>query len=947
MNYVGKTVKHKVFGNGTVVELDKSYMFIQFDFDNQIRKFAYPNIKSFITIANDNLMNEDSSEKNQDHLEKDIKKPINLKLATYNSVTSFCDEYSKAIFCEIGALQRNKSNKHKIYDGKQIEYSNDMYAYSFETDDELSLPEGTSVSLWESELSYSGTIISCEDFTILLYTNHDFGETVSELEMESQSWMLLSSLSDRLAEIKESPTKIVKSLICDGEKNINQKTHKIKSGQDNALKMALKNKITFIWGPPGTGKTETLANIAINYLKLGKRILMVSYSNVSVDGAILRVHHLKKRKKPGEIVRYGNARSDELLSHEYLTSSNLAIYNHPELVEEKKRLNSEKKSVKRDSKRLLEINQRLSQIKKELKEEERYAVSCASFIVTTVSMAIVNNTIKDSKYDVVIFDEASMAYIPQVTYSASLATEHFICLGDFRQLPPIVQSGEESILNSDIFNYCGIVSAVNHGYSHKWLCMLDTQYRMEENIATFVGNSFYNSLLNTGDGVSKKRNTIIKSNPFKGQSISFADLSGMMSVCMKTKDQSRFNILSAFVSFGLAASSRKKLEVGIITPYKAQSRLLHAMSRDLTKANENTFEISCATVHQFQGSEKEIIVYDAVDCYRMHHPGMLLSSEFNDYANRLFNVAMTRARGKFIAVANVDYMSRKNLSKELLFKQLIDQQKSNSNMVSGNQLLSEITNNAIIQFYDEKDSIKIFLEDLEKSKIEINIDIPSKPIVDNDFKKMFDLLKKLKEKGVKIIVRVEDKKDIPLEYQSIIVQNSSVMNPIAILDKKIIWYGMPNSCANFITKSSTIYTTYFPCIRFLGRNTAKSLYSLLNMANTMDNATNLVTDDFGNAFTDTFASYVLANRTCPNCGKPMKFKKSRTGKFFLGCSKYPYCKTTEWIDTDLVDEYLYRNGGTGQKCPKCGSSLEAIKGKYGIYVRCCGYEHHIIKLDKI
>lgn len=296
MNYVGKTVKHKVFGNGTVVELDKSYMFIQFDFDNQIRKFAYPNIKSFITIANDNLMNEDSSEKNQDHLEKDIKKPINLKLATYNSVTSFCDEYSKAIFCEIGALQRNKSNKHKIYDGKQIEYSNDMYAYSFETDDELSLPEGTSVSLWESELSYSGTIISCEDFTILLYTNHDFGETVSELEMESQSWMLLSSLSDRLAEIKESPRKIVKSLICDGEKNINQKTHKIKSGQDNALKMALKNKITFIWGPPGTGKTETLANIAINYLKLGKRILMVSYSNVSVDGAILRVHHLKKRK---------------------------------------------------------------------------------------------------------------------------------------------------------------------------------------------------------------------------------------------------------------------------------------------------------------------------------------------------------------------------------------------------------------------------------------------------------------------------------------------------------------------------------------------------------------------------------------------------------------------------------------------------------------------------
>ena len=89
-------------------------------------------------------------------------------------------------------------------------------------------------------------------------------------------------------------------------------------------------------------------------------------------------------------------------------------------------------------------------------------------------------------------------------------------------------------------------------------------------------------------------------------------------------------------------------EVGIITPYNAQSRLLHAMSRDAAEHDPGQREITCATVHQFQGSEKDVIIYDAVDCYRMQYPGMLLSSMANNYANRLYNVAVTRAKGKML-----------------------------------------------------------------------------------------------------------------------------------------------------------------------------------------------------------------------------------------------------------------------------------------------------------
>ena len=59
-----------------------------------------------------------------------------------------------------------------------------------------------------------------------------------------------------------------------------------------------------------------------------------------------------------------------------------------------------------------------------------------------------------------------------------------------------------------------------------------------------------------------------------------ADLSGLLTTCTKVSDNSRVNILSAFLSFYLALNIEKKYKIGIITPYHAQSRLLHAMIRD-------------------------------------------------------------------------------------------------------------------------------------------------------------------------------------------------------------------------------------------------------------------------------------------------------------------------------------------------------------------------------
>lgn len=85
-----------------------------------------------------------------------------------------------------------------------------------------------------------------------------------------------------------------------------------------------------VWGPPGTGKTYTMAKIANSYIAQGKSVLIVSHSNVSVDGVIKQVVKMLGTDKQsvledGKILRFGYVRDDELSQNPYATSFNYAL----------------------------------------------------------------------------------------------------------------------------------------------------------------------------------------------------------------------------------------------------------------------------------------------------------------------------------------------------------------------------------------------------------------------------------------------------------------------------------------------------------------------------------------------------------------------------------------------------------------------------------------------
>ncbi len=806
---IGQRVMNRTtLAQGTIVEIDGSHMRV--DFYGDIITYSFPScFDTQLELEDEDVMEE-------------------LKGSALDAkFDRFKNTYIRALRAEISHLKQTGGTRYHVVDGELIDGKRDDFIYTFEADFEAVFPDGTSIKIYFQDRVISAEILYCEEFTITIRVSEYLGEKVDLIEFAAEQWKLIEKLIDQIEALNPQDGSIAYSVACHGKSQINQRI-RIRKGHKSALNMAVNEPITFIWGPPGTGKTETLAEIAIESINKGNRVLLLSYSNVSVDGGLLRV--VKKADFfPGMVIRYGYPKTAEILNSDYLSSYRYVLNNNPDLKLEYSTLIEERNKLGRKDPNRIAINKRLAKIRESLSQKEKELIQNSAFIATTVSKAIVDSAVYGQQFDVVIFDEASMAYVPQIVFSAGLAKKHFICIGDFRQLPAIASYDPDEVLSNDIFSYVGITNAVENGYGHNWLIMLNTQYRMHHQIADFVSENMYMGLLETAESIYRERAGIAKCSPVPDEAVSIIDLSHMYSVCSKLMDNSRINIMSALISIYLAMEYVDKYDVGIITPYRAQSRLILQMVRDLTERDPKYGRITSATVHQFQGSERDLIIYDTVDCYRMTYPGVLLTAVKNDTANRLFNVAMTRARGKFIVVANVDYLKRKKLSKNLLFRKLLDGFLKNSLREEEVYDILE-KDDELSSLCDRFDNFDSYISDISMSKKSIRIDLPD--IICEDEGAVISLVEALKQKrkdNVSIKIRCDSDLILPEELSEFIEPSEYITNPVTIIDEKIIWFGQPLYAAEFISEGDVIETRTFPSIRFEGRFTGRILKEYLQM----------------------------------------------------------------------------------------------------------------------
>lgn len=807
---IGSEIRNTNDEKGRIVGIGDGI--IEINFYGVVKRYAYPGIFQKGFRIEDESINEQLNES-----------------ANEEKISEFFTTYTGSLKNEIHKLRTDGGKRYSAVDGELISQKHNTYL--FDVDTEIIISDDISIIVYYQGEKIYGKITDYNDYQIKIKLNKFIGKKISKIEFTMDQSYLLDKLIDRMSELRLNKNDIAYKLICNGNSCV-QKNRTIQKGQNMAFLQATSEEITFIWGPPGTGKTKTLSEIAYDFISKNKRVLMVSYSNVSVDEAVLRVVKRMDDNYSGKVIRYGNPKS-ELIQESDIYSYNYVLAENSDLKKEYDKLNKEiKKSKFSDSERDF-LKKKLKSIRNKLSDSEIKLVNEALFVATTVTKAVVDRTIYDQKFDVVIFDEASMAYVPQVVFTASLAKQHFICLGDFRQLPAISVSKDQKLMQ-DIFEFTKIKEAVSNDCGHKWLVMLYEQYRMHEDIADFVKVNMYNNLLETNEDTKLLCEEISKKSPFQNKAICLVDLKSLYSLCKdKINGSSRINLLSALISIKIAEKYISEYKVGIITPFNAQCRLIVSLLRTLSEKDDKYKNIKCATVHQFQGSECPIIIYDVVDSFGVKYISTLITtSNENDNANRLFNVAMTRAKGKFIIVANSNFLKYKKLSKQLLFYKALKQAQIDKNVMYGNSLMNTIKSvnfDELIYVDNRENSFSKYLEDLKKAKKSISIDFPGEVEDEDEYLEVITDI--LIEKSDKIDLRLQKDYDVTLPFEGIdkYCKFNSSGFPITIIDKEIVWFGQPLFDDEIMLKNVAIDVDYYPCFRVKGKYVARILANFLNI----------------------------------------------------------------------------------------------------------------------
>ncbi|MGN0490200.1 AAA domain-containing protein [Ruminococcus sp.] len=881
------------------------------------------------------------------------------------------NEYVDAVSSEMYFLKNNGGKKYKVTDGRLLTPNANEFCYSFELESELYLSDDAPVSVIKGLETVSGTVVVCDGFQIILSLEQNIGDTVSSAQINVEPWKLLEKLKDRIKMITPAD-RIAWKLFHNGpysaEKTSDIST--IKRGQEMAVTHALSEEITVIWGPPGTGKTYTMAQMTERFVSMGKTVLIVSHSNISVDNVVKQIsnqfskNHLSPILSQGKVLRYGYVRDEELSKNDNCVAFNFALNKHPELKKQYSVLSEESRKLKIElqfkhdtakAKKRKELEERLKSIRARLKTESQILTANAQVVATTVSKIYMDKLFDNKKYDVVMFDEVSMAYVPQLLCAAAFAKEKFICVGDFRQLAPIVQSEKaKNVLQSDIFSFLNICK-YSEIHNHPWLVMLNEQRRMHPHISKFSNQHIYKGLLKDHSSVLSKWNSVTAREPLSDKAMNLIDLAGTFCAASKNADNSRFNFLSAVLSFAVALKSeeaqkglqfKEEERVGIITPYAAQTRLIRALIQDYRQKDATA--VSCATVHQFQGSERNVVIFDAVESYPFVKPGWLVAKNENGSVMRLINVALTRARCKFITLANTRFWYNKFHETQNTYFKLLEHIKTNDTVVSMKEnslieLIQELDFGKNIKtFYTADDACELLLKDIKSAKKQIFITLPTDKLHPEYESAIADALKSQSRSGVAVTGKAKEIIGLNETWKNLLFKSKDASFPLIVIDDRITWYGFPLSELFFADKNYKFYSPKSPIFRIIGKHTNEMIHSLCDLEYRVDdNGMRIRLSEKANSSAGKgLTEFINNTEACKKCGAPMNLYKGHSGKYSLRCSS---CGSFDLLSVHTMNKYLDK---VNAKCSVCGKDIYAGVGKlFGIYVKC--NNGHFTKLSEL
>jgi hypothetical protein len=649
-------------------------------------------------------------------------------------LASFVSHFKKAIGHEMDAMrERRGSFEIALTDGRRnaIDPPERGESYTFRA---LSLDEklvgGVECTLRAPGAERLVRVEHIDGDEVTVWSEYPFTLDDGRAVLVIYPWFLYERLLKALEEIEPYRFAVERAMTLFGKlaatlepRALNREHASLNASQRAAIQLCSDSDLAFVWGPPGTGKTTTLAHIVNELLTQNLRVLVLSTTNAALDQALERVAQdpdMGEAIHRGRIVRIGRsdgpasgaALRDVVLrlaaSHQeawarmssrreatavalrwceeaLLTLSDAAvpyqdslfgtsrtrrppahldaIFSGERAAELQNRSPAELTGViRRRRTRLVRAvalyDQGIAEAKKALLNKERDVVDRASLVLSTLTNGYFSPLMNEQRFDVVIVEEASMAVLPALFYAACLGHRKTVMVGDPCQLPSIVQSNQgyvRKVMGRNIFEV-----TVAEPHASPLVAMLDVQYRMHPVIGQLVSDLFYDGRLKHG-GDPARHERLAACEPYAGSPLVVVDTAGLTTCQPGAGSQSRVNVTTAALCVDLARRAVRggAAHVAIITPYVDQARAIRARLKEPAADVAEAQRIECSTVHRFQGQERDVVILDTVDAEPMK-PGVLLSERgAHSTAQNLINVAISRARGKLIVVADVGYFERR------------------------------------------------------------------------------------------------------------------------------------------------------------------------------------------------------------------------------------------------------------------------------------------------
>ncbi|KAK3994424.1 RNA dependent RNA polymerase-domain-containing protein [Cladorrhinum sp. PSN332] len=385
--------------------------------------------------------------------------------------------------------------------------------------------------------------------------------------------------------------------------------------QADAVRTSLTTPLLYLWGPPGTGKTQTIISIILSLQSnfSESRILVTAPTHNAVDNVLARYLTHSPAINPLRV-------STEIrkVSPALRTYTVDAMLNGSDMHSNRSAWSAAKKRVKR------------------------------SRIVFSTCIGSSLGLLRGEEFQIVIIDEAS-----QQTEGASLVPlvkgcDRAVLVGDHVQLRPTVGMNAGAV--------GGDVSLFERGFTEGKQVngverrMLDTQYRMHPDIGSFISSEFYEGKLKNGvEGKGERLVSLfgVEKRMIFVECVAREDVGGkskcnqgQADVCLKVCKK----LAGVDAKEGTKETKKEKgvMSVAVLTPYAKQVELLKKM---LASVSGSAITIEVSSIDGFQGREADVVVFVTVRCNESREIGFLKDA-------RRMNVALTRGKDAVIIIGN-------------------------------------------------------------------------------------------------------------------------------------------------------------------------------------------------------------------------------------------------------------------------------------------------------